>query len=233
MTQPSEDEVRPVIVLVVLLLVVTNLTNNIWAPGAHLFVSPLVTVLLLGIGRAAGLSWTDIGLGRGALLGGIRWGGAGVVLITAGYALALALPFARAAAEAAPGIRTTLFNALVDVPVGTVILEEVAFRGVLWALLSRDHGPVVATAVSSVLFGLWHVLPTLGSSDGVRVPTMLADGFLGRLAWVLLNVLATGAAGVVFCELRRRSGSLLAPMLVHWALNGVGFGFRAVAGRTA
>lgn len=221
------------IVLVVLLLVVTNLMNNTWAPGAHLLVSPLVAVLLLGIGRAAGLSWTDIGLGRGALLGGIRWGGAGVALITAGYALALALPFARAAAEAAPSIRTTLFNALVDVPVGTVILEEVAFRGVLWALLSRDHGPVVATAVSSVLFGLWHVLPTLGSSEGVRVPTMLADGFLGRLVWVLLNVLATGAAGVVFCELRRRSGSLLAPMLVHWALNGVGFGFRAVAGRTA
>jgi membrane protease YdiL (CAAX protease family) len=32
----------------------------------------------------------------------------------------------------------------------------------------------------------------------------------------------TGLAGVVFCELRRRSGSLLAPAGLHWATNGLG-----------
>jgi membrane protease YdiL (CAAX protease family) len=34
--------------------------------------------------------------------------------------------------------------------------------------------------------------------------------------------LFTGLAGVVFCELRRRSGSLLASAGLHWATNGLG-----------
>ena len=39
---------------------------------------------------------------------------------------------------------------------------------------------------------------------------------------VLGTVLFTGLAGVVFCELRRRSGSLLASAGLHWATNGLG-----------
>ena len=44
-------------------------------------------------------------------------------------------------------------------PLGTVLLEEVAFRGVLWGLLAHMDGPRVATLVSHSLFGLWHILP--------------------------------------------------------------------------
>ncbi len=39
---------------------------------------------------------------------------------------------------------------------------------------------------------------------------------------MLGTVLFTGLAGVVFCELRRRSGSLLASAGLHWATNGLG-----------
>ena len=38
---------------------------------------------------------------------------------------------------------------------------------------------------------------------------------------VLATVLFTAGAGVVFCELRRRSGSILAPAGLHWAVNGL------------
>jgi membrane protease YdiL (CAAX protease family) len=41
------------------------------------------------------------------------------------------------------------------------------------------------------------------------------------VAAVLAAVVGTGAAGVVFCELRRRSGSLLAPLALHGSLNSV------------
>lgn len=44
--------------------------------------------------------------------------------------------------------------------------------------------------------------------------------FTPRLA-VLGTVLFTAASGVVFCELRRRSGSLLAPAALPWATNGL------------
>jgi membrane protease YdiL (CAAX protease family) len=39
----------------------------------------------------------------------------------------------------------------------------------------------------------------------------------------------TAAAGLVLAELRRRSGSLLAPGLLHWATNGLGYLVGALA----
>ncbi|MFI7415082.1 type II CAAX prenyl endopeptidase Rce1 family protein [Streptomyces sp. NPDC049627] len=44
-------------------------------------------------------------------------------------------------------------------------------------------------------------------------------------------IAATAAAGVVLCELRRRSGSLLAPMALHWAVNGFGYACAWAAAR--
>ena len=38
---------------------------------------------------------------------------------------------------------------------------------------------------------------------------------------MLTTVAFTALSGVVFCELRRRSGSLLAPASLHWAANGL------------
>jgi uncharacterized protein len=55
-----------------------------------------------------------------------------------------------------------MLTAFVLIPIGTVLLEEVAFRGVLWGLLPTARGTAVATIGSSVLFSLWHVLPSLG-----------------------------------------------------------------------
>ena len=52
--------------------------------------------------------------------------------------------------------------------------------------------------------------------------SIFGGGVLGMLAGVLMAVLATGAAGFVFTWLRRRSGSLIAPIALHWSLNGLG-----------
>jgi len=38
-----------------------------------------------------------------------------------------------------------LLTAFVLIPLGTVLFEEVAFRGVLWGLLRRAHGTATAT----------------------------------------------------------------------------------------
>jgi membrane protease YdiL (CAAX protease family) len=74
-----------------------------------------------------------------------------------------------------------------------------------------------------VLFGLWHVLPAL---DVAGTSTAIShDGRPAGRRRVLLTVLGTvvftALAGVVFAELRRRSGSLVAPLLLHWATNGL------------
>ena len=45
---------------------------------------------------------------------------------------------------------------------------------------------------------------------------------MGELATVVVTILATGAAGVGFALLVVVSGSVLAPMGLHWATNGPG-----------
>jgi membrane protease YdiL (CAAX protease family) len=120
-------------------------------------------------------------------------------------------------------VRAALYTSLVVIPLGTVLFEEVAFRSVLWGLLAHDYGVPLATAVSACLFGLWHVLPAM---DLARTHTSVkgrATAGRRRLAVTVLATIAfTTIAGIVFAELRRRSGSLVAPVGLHWATNGLG-----------
>ena len=162
---------------------------------------PLFTVALLLV---SGLSRAQAGFGDGS----VRWAVAGAGLVAAGYAVALSVPRLRPVLAATPhrlGARAAAYTALVAVPLATVLFEEVAFRGVLWGLIERDHGARWAGVVTSVLFGLWHARPR-------RDPPLV----------VLGTVLFTTAAGVVFALLRHHGGNLLAPVAVHWAANGFG-----------
>jgi uncharacterized protein len=96
---------------------------------------------------------------------GFRWAAVEIGAVAVVLAAGAALPLTRHAFRDTRyrlGYGSALLTALVLVPVGTVLLEEVAFRGVLWGLLRRVRGTATATIVSSLLFGLWHVLPSLG-----------------------------------------------------------------------
>jgi CAAX protease family protein len=82
---------------------------------------------------------------------------------------------------------------------------------------------LAATLVSSGLFGLWHVLAALGGGAvNTAIAGLVGGGAAGTAARVVVTVLFTSAAGVVLCWLRLRSGSLLAPILAHWTVNGLG-----------
>ena len=75
----------------------------------------------------------------------------------------------------------------------------------------------------SVLFGLWHITSSIGPTTGNRgLNDLLGGGRAGLVLGVLLAVLATAMAGLLFTLLRRRSGSLLAPIALHWSVNGAG-----------
>ena len=64
-------------------------------------------------------------------------------------------------------------------------------------------GAAWETAGTSLLFGLWHVLPAL---DLARTnPAIAGSGRRARLALAVVGtVVFTAAAGVLFAELRRR-----------------------------
>src|SRR5262249_3301438 len=114
--------------------------------------------------------------------------------------------------------RAAAYQALIRIPVGTAVWEEVAFRGVLQAALRRVMPKATAIAVTSCVFGVWHIRPTLQAlrANGLaRTP--------GRtVAGVAAAVATTTAGGVLFSWLRERSGSLTAPILLHVATNSGG-----------
>jgi uncharacterized protein len=211
--------------VVVATLVVVNLIDNRVA-HASLLLGPAGAAWLLLLARRGGLSWQDLGLGAGTWRRGGIWAGVLIGAVAVVYAAGAALPATRDAFRDSRyhfGLGHALLTAFVLIPVGTVLFEEVAFRGVLWGLVRKGYGVVAATAVSSMLFGIWHVLPSLGlAGDNQAVGDAVGTGTAGKVLSVLGTVLFTGLSGVVFCELRRRSGSLLASAGLHWATNGLG-----------
>jgi membrane protease YdiL (CAAX protease family) len=202
-------------------------------PASYVVANVAATAVLLAAARAAGLSWGELGLDRRRLAAGARWGGACAAGVAAGYGTALAVPALRPllgdARVAGLDGGELAGQALVRIPLGTVLWEEVAFRGVLLATLGRLLPRRGATAASAALFGLWHVRPTLAA----LAANDLAEDPLARTGAVLLACLGTAAAGVLFAELRLRSGSLLAPALLHLATNSLGVLAGAAAPRLA
>jgi membrane protease YdiL (CAAX protease family) len=211
-------------------MVCANVAFNRWSAGS-VVIGLAVTGGMAVLARWTGLGASDLGLARSTWMAGLRWGGVCVAVAAAGYGVALLIPAARDAVGGSAGSwPQALVAALLVIPLGTVIPEEFAFRGVLWGLLRRSAGRGVATAVSSALFGVWHVLPAMaGGSANQAVDAVAGGGTLGVWFRVVGTVLFTGAAGVFFCELRVRSDSLLAPMLAHWAVNGLGVIFVQLA----
>lgn len=214
------------ITVVLLVLAATNVWVHVGPSRVHLVTGPLAAAFLLLVGRMAGLTWQEMGLGRQALLLGTLAAVATALAVAVVYAAAVAIPLTRGAfrdTRYRMGLRAALHTALVVVPLGTVLFEEVAFRGVMWGLLAREYGAFSATVVSAGIFGLWHVLPAL---DLARTHTSVRGQSTAGRRRVALTVLGTVAfttlAGIVFAELRRRTGSLVAPIGLHWATNGLG-----------
>jgi membrane protease YdiL (CAAX protease family) len=211
--------------VVVAILACVNVID-VKVPHASLVAGPVCAACLIALARLAGLNWPDLGLGRGTWRRGAIWAAIEIAAVAVVFAVGAALPLTRSAFRDSRYQLSwphALLTAFVLIPVGTVLLEEVAFRGVLWGLLRQARGTAVATIGSSVLFGLWHVLPSLSlATDNAAVGDAVGTGRSAELISVLGTVAFTGLTGVIFCELRRRSGSLLAPAGLHWATNAIG-----------
>jgi membrane protease YdiL (CAAX protease family) len=211
---------------IVLILGAVNVFHHLGVAYLGLALGPVVAAVLLVIARRHGLSWDDLGLSGRACLRGAAYAGGAVALVAAVYGAAVAIPLTRAAFlddryRLAPG--SALMTALVVIPIGTILLEEVAFRGVLFGLLKRHRNAAWASGISSALFGLWHIVPSLGlAGDNAAAGAVFGRGAGAQTAVIVFVVAFTAVAGALMCELRRRSGSLLASAGLHWATNGLG-----------
>jgi uncharacterized protein len=211
--------------LVVALAVAGNAATNVLLPAA-LYVPCAVLVALAAVlvaVRVGGCGARDLGLARADLGAGLRLGVVAMAVVAMALAVGVALPATRELFAdrrvQEHSVAALLYATLVRIPLGTALLEETLFRGVLLGLGLRRWAPRVAVAWSSALFGLWHVLPSGGLAAYNPAVGGLLHGPAGRLAVTAAAVAATALAGVLFCWLRLRAGSLLTPWMLHVATN--------------
>lgn len=208
-------------VLLAVAAVAYNTLANRWAPFRGWAYVPMnlaaaAAVWWVGTGPL-GLSGRAIGFGPGwgtDLLAGVALGAA----VAAPVFLAARHPRTRrlVADERVRGLDrpALIYRVLVRVPVGTALLEELAFRGVLYAAW-RPNGALAAAIASSVPFGLWHVSPTLNLVEANR-----PDAGHRATLWAVVGAVAvTTAAGVGLAGLREATGSLGTVLGLHAAMN--------------
>jgi len=216
MTSPATDQMptRTVIGLVAAIAITDVLANVLLPDGAKLPVKLAIAAgYLLWARRSAGLSWSELGLGRADMGSGLRWGALAIAVV-AGIVLLLVATSPSHFEDSSVAHDSTAvryLEPLLLIPLQTVLFEEVIFRGVLLGVLLRWTQRGYAIGASAIVFGLWHLPPALHDASG--------DGFSGGLGIVVGTITFTTIAGLIFGWLRLRSGSLLAPALAHIASN--------------
>jgi membrane protease YdiL (CAAX protease family) len=213
------------------LLVAYNIIRTLWIPEPwQLRTNLLMAFVLGGVARWARANATELGLHRDSHAKGALWGGAALLLIflaVAGFAIASELRGTSNGALDDARLQVPfwdlLYEILINTPLGTVVLEEFAFRGLLLALFLRQTSTLWSIVWSSLLFGCWHILPTLTTAAANRAMEQVAATPGGLVLVVAGNVLSTAVAGAVFAWLRLRTGSLLAPALAHLGTNNISF----------
>jgi len=119
--------------------------------------------------------------------------------------------------------RQLLKNVLIEVPIGIALLEELAFRGLLYAAIRRTMPAKWAVIGSAIGFAGWHLTVTATSaaqtnlSTAARLPAFLRP-FIQPIA-VIGGMLTTGVAGLLFGYLRERTGNLAGAILAHWIVD--------------
>ena len=204
---------------VLAILVAASVSLNTVVPSwAYIPAILAASVLAVLVARRGGATLDDLGLAathaRRSLLVGLGIGGVIVAAVFAGLAV--------------PGVRDLFvddrvtdlgagglaYQALVRIPLGTALGEELLFRGVGLGVGLRRWFLAGAVIGSSALFGLWHILPALDSHASNSVATGVPAPLL-----VVATVGITGLAGVAFAGLRLWTGHVAAPAIAHAALN--------------
>jgi uncharacterized protein len=213
------------VAVVIVVLVLTNLVAHFTTPWASVATVPAAAVGLVALLRFNGLGWAELGLGRDHWKSGVAYALAAMALVVTVIAVGVLLPLTRPMFmnNHYATISGALVASMIIIPLQTVIPEELAFRGVLHGALNRAWGFRGVALAGSLMFGLWHIATSFGlTSSNVGFTRLFGGGVVGMLAGVTLAVIATAVAGFVFSWLRRRSGSLIAPIALHWSLNGLG-----------
>ncbi len=217
----ANRSVRAALFLVVGGLAAYNIVRSAAIPGdAHLVANILIAVAVLAIGLTIGLTRDELGLAHDHLRAGVRLGLMAAGLITAVVVIVALVPGTAGFFDddrVDVSFADMALRVIVVIPLGTVLVEEVIFRGVLHGLLRRRFDIARAALWGATAFGLWHLVPVWRSYGDVA----FVD--LGRWGAIIGTFVATFIAGLGFIWLRHRSDHLIAPVFAHIATNSVPF----------
>ncbi|MDQ4144600.1 MAG: CPBP family intramembrane metalloprotease [Actinomycetota bacterium] len=198
-----------------------NLLANRWPPFNK---APYVPMNLALTGIALLLAFGPLGLSRVDLFGDgdLRSAAFGILLGVLATIPLFVLSFWERGARLVRDQRVAhltgralAYQVLVRIPLGTALAEELVFRGVLLATWTSS-GTTEAVIWSSLVFGLWHVGPTIN-----LVRANNPDASLGvTLRTVAGAVVFTSIAGILFARLRIEVG-LMGPLFMHTTVNGL------------
>lgn len=220
--------------LVALALIAYNNVLNLWPPfNGPLYVPfNLTLAAILGLLAFGPLDLDAAALGLSgpwptALLGGL--GAAAVVTAPVFLAARSDRWRSKIADRRVVHLRgdALVYQTLVRIPLGTALLEELAFRGVLFGAW-MERGVLTAALLSSIAFGLWHISPTLNqvrANDPAARPRK-------KLVVVAGTVAFTTAAGLLLCGLRESSGTIALPFALHAGVNSLATLAAVQAGRS-
>ena len=183
--------------------------------GAALVGVSLVAARFVGL-NAAALGIRRAGALRGAVIGALAAGAIAAVDVVV-LRLAPSIigqpvgywPLARVSADEL-GRHIALF-----LPLGAVIPEEVAFRGVLLGGLLTRYGVRTAVTASAIAFALWHGTVAVFTVMNTSLPVVL---IIPAIAGALVIVFV---GGVIMAGLRMATGTLTTSIAAHWVFNAV------------
>lgn len=179
--------------------------------------------IITGLYIASILSWKlsklslgEIGLSSSKIVAGLKLAlPISLVVFVGGFIIFLVNPNIFADQRYNQDLTTLILSILVVIPLWTVIIEELIFRGLLLALFSRIYSKRIAMVLSAILFGLWHVFSAYFINiSGAGLPFETPKTLI-----ILGVVIATSLAGWLLAWLRLKSDSLVVPILVHWSIN--------------
>jgi membrane protease YdiL (CAAX protease family) len=195
---------------------------------AYLFANPVVllAMLLYAAKRPGGLRATGVrcanlpgsvarGLGAGALLSVVP-----LLFFRKPVVLDTPLEFGPIANMSG---RELLLDVAVRVPVNIALMEEMAFRGLLYDSLRVRYSERIALLGSAAAFAGWHFAVTYAAvkqtnlAASARLPGVLRP-FILPIA-VLGGMLSTAFAGLAIALLRKHTGNLAASVAAHWLVD--------------